>query len=357
MSETTPHPNALARVNAGAPLAPIASVADLVRTFDELKANTNLLAPMVSVTEIQAFHQVSVRVLKFNPDPFGPDCYHSKVFHKQGEVSLSKTALLQILAASGGHVLPPTRNDDGSDPHYCSMTQQVVVKDYDGEWRTCPPGTKAMDLRAGSAAIDHLQPKQIKVARHRIVELCESMALERAVRGTWSIQGSYTNAEMGKPFVVTKLVRAWDLNDPEQKAAAMREAENSTFALFGPTTRSTEVVTPPELKPAPVEKPEPEPARKADPDDLGDEIALEAPEPETVEPIVCLCPCGDQTEVSEAVAKTGMERHGTVRCKPCYPGTTFVFGAGHPDELDLKLPNAPGVTVTMLRVALERAKK
>jgi hypothetical protein len=254
-----PDETAIERASRGLAPESTTDVETFARQIVALKDRVNLLTPLQAVGSIPALHEMTWTVVKVNPDPQGPDVYFSKIFHEAGQVSLSKIALLNLASASGARILPAIRTDDRSDPHFCSMSATVLLYGPDG-WRPVS-GSRQLDLRDGSQQIKHLKPGQIAGQRSHIAELCETFAIERALRSAFSLQGAYTKKELEKPFFIVKLQRRLDMNDPDQKALALELYKSAETALFGPpqmapatTEERPQLDAPPPLKASPVER-------------------------------------------------------------------------------------------------------
>ena len=111
-------------------------------------------------------------------------------------------------------------------------------------------------------------------------EMCESKALNRALRGALNIKSTYSKQELTKPFVVAYLVP--NLDNPEVKQAAINSFYAASEGLFGKTpeiekTEQSEIVAEIENTPAPAieaqadvviepepEQPQPAPVQQAD---------------------------------------------------------------------------------------------
>jgi len=155
---------------------------------------------------------------------------------------------------------------------------------------------------------------------------------------------------------VPKLVKRWDLSDPDQKRAAIEEAKDTSTHLFGggppadlamlapPVMPGEPAVVPPATAaPAPAPPaatPPAEPAAEPTPDDSKTFEDVDFDKPSL---IVCGCPCGCQAEISPEVAEVTKQKIGTARCTICYPGRRFDVGR-HKDLANLGIPRWPNLT-------------
>ncbi len=362
------------------PSAPLARIEDLRALWAQMAGKANLVSPVASVDAILPMHRVSVRAVVIDHhvdgEGNGPECYKGK-FCVSNERALGKVALDKIQAAAGVQTIYRQRLDDRSAPYYCEIEVQLGMQDFDGTTRVVTKA-RAVDLRDGAPdAQTMLGWKNGKVAlaqaRGKIQELCETKAGFRALRTLLSIKQKYSIDELSKPFVVPKLVPALDPSDPDQKAALIRMAEGGNRALFGPPAgemRQLRDVTPPPTIPAPGPGKPPPPVGSVPPadeeeDDGGEQASFDLPDftppepPKKEEPalILCLCPCGDQTEISADVARITTEKVGAPRCKACYPNKDFDFGRHQdlPRGGLLNLPKHPDLTAEKVRAANERA--
>jgi hypothetical protein len=338
-------------------LEPVERIEDLREQIQKLQGRANLVCPVVSVDGILAMHRLSLRVVKIDPTVDakgnGREVYKGK-FCEGDERALGKVALDKIDAAAGIQLLGRRRLDDRSHAYYCEIEVTKGLRDYDGTWRQTTK-TKVVDLRDGSASATSLKEHAAVLAQARAViqELAETKAGLRATRTLLSLRQKYTVAELSRPFVVPKLVPNLDPSDPDQKQALIGMATGREHALFGPqpgeeVREIRDVTPPPALHPPPVDRrdthappTEPGPGGAVEEDDDFEMADFGAKDEPGI--IVCLCPCGDQRQVTEAVAQATTEKVGAVRCSECFPGKGFDYQR-HKDLPSLKLPKFPDVT-------------
>jgi hypothetical protein len=341
---------------------PFTSLSDASKMLAEIRDRdlAFLLTPLINIPEIKPFHQVVFPQVYIDPTvthekgrdgktfwKAGPHCYRAS-FCKDDEVALSKNGLMAILAAAGDDVVT-SRMDDRSDPLYAEFAAIIYHKDFDGTTRQYP-GHRAVDLRKGS-------PESTKPgaenAKQFVAQNAETKAILRALRPLYGLSQTYKIADLQrKPFVHARLVAHWDLNDPDQKKAAIFQALGTGAKLFG-ALPGTEPTPPAEGTPPPPVK---ETAKTTPPEGTEEAMTAEIIEdtddlPDFDEPsiVVCGCPCGHQLEVTPEVAElTKASTGGAVRCATCYPGRSFDYNA-HKDLRDLGIPKHPGLTAARVR--------
>jgi hypothetical protein len=357
------------------PTHPLARVEELRAAFEGLRDRFNILCPVAQVDHLMPLHQASLRAVMIDTtvDGYGngPEVYRDPRFCAKDEVALGKNALAKLMAAAGVQVVSKQRLDDRSDPNYCELEVALAVRDFDGSHRQVI-ATKEMDLRPG--APETMKPEKdsqgnktgrlvpyedtaLADKRRHIQSHAETKAIERGLRLLFALRQKYKLADLARPFVVPKLVPALDPNDPETKTALIHHALAGETALFGaprslPTRTLREVPPPAEARSAataPAVEPETAAldAEEASPEDF------EVPDLTPAEPIVCACPCGDQVEISEAVAAATTEKVGAPRCAACFPGKRFDYER-HKDLRTLGLPKHPKLTAADVRAALAR---
>jgi len=326
-----------------------------------------ILTPLAGVDHVPDFHAISLRVLWIDPSfsvtktengktiyKAGPHCYFNPAFMSPGEVGLTKNGLAAILGVAGANPIS-TRVDDRKEPFAAEFQAVVYNQDFDGLWRQYP-GHKRVDLSPNSPAAKAMTPNQLAQARQFVAEMAESKAILRALRPLFGLAQVYKVDDLKrKPWVVPKLVKRWDLSDPDQKAAAIQEAMDTGGKLFGggPPADLAKLAPPampgePAVVPGPAAPakgaaaPSVAPAAEPEPKAFEDEIPDFDEQPSS-SLIVCACPCGCQGEITPEVAEVTKQKIGTPRCAVCYPGRQFDVGR-HKDLANLGIPRWPTLT-------------
>jgi hypothetical protein len=355
----------LVRIEQLLPAEPIGQIAALKTAFAKLAGQCNLVSPIVQIDSILPMHKVSMRAVVIdpfvNPKGMGPEVYKAD-FCENNERALGKVGVTKVLSAAGVQVLATTRLDDRSDPYYCEFAVTLALRDLDGQWRQ-DTKTKAVDLRDGSAAAQKFTAGMLRQQREHILSLAESKAMLRAARTLLNLKAKYTVEELGRPFVIPKLVAALDPSDPDQKKALIELAAQGDRVLFGAPPadpmRSLKDVTPstPALPAArdaesPVEPTNPASAAANDFELLPDV----EPEPKAQDQLVCWCPCGCKRAITAEASTSTIEAVGAPRCRACYPGKGF-DPAMHEGIGDLELPKKPGLTAERVTASVIAATK
>jgi len=366
---------ALARIDVGAlvPSKPLTSAREVGFALTALREKDSafILTPIAAIDHVPDFHAISFRWLWIDPSfsvtktengksiyKAGPHCYFNPAFMSPGEVGLTKNGLAAILGVAGANPIV-TRVDDRKAPFVAEFQAVVYNRDFDGLWRQYP-GHKRVDLSPESPTAKAMTPRQLEQARQFIAEMAESKAILRALRPLFGLGQVYKVEDLKrKPWVVPKLVKRWDLSDPDQKRAAIEEAKDTSTHLFGggppadlamlapPVMPGEPAVVPPATTAPTTATPAATPAAAP---------AAAAPEPASDDPktfddvdfdepslVVCGCPCGCQAEISPEVAEVTKQKIGTARCAICYPGRRFDV-ARHKDLANLGIPRWPNLT-------------
>jgi hypothetical protein len=337
----------LARLNETTALS---KVEDFNDWYDQMKDAAFIVSPLTHLDSIAPIYQISRRIVKLDPDPSGTDVYQSKLFHKEGEVSPSKVGLLKIMAAAGASMKSAVRTDDGQHPYVVEFNVTIKARDFDGMWREFS-GTKRLDLRDKSPDAVSMTDRELPQARKNIVPLCETKALERAIRGYFQLPHKYKQKELqAKPFICPVLVLNAEHPAVQTRMIESHLSGGSTDKLFG-ETRELKQVEGARL-PAAKEQ-EALPQAKPEPEDLGDDLPEVKDEDDVI--IVCGCPCGHGREISEETAKATMDQYGAARCGQCVPKKSWDV-AMHESTKKLNLPKLPALTADMVTARLKAAK-
>ena len=191
-----------------------------------------LLSPIVRIDHVPPFYEISIRLVQLNPDPNQGDFY--TVPGGGNKLAPTKVALAKISAAAEVNWWPTIRQDDGSDPYYCTVTARGYYLAFTGQLRQIS-GEKEMDLREGSpAAVDMISKghqKELSQARRHILAHAEAKARNRALREAFAVRSSFNPDDLWttilddnnkerrvpKPFVVPALVLTGRHEDPEMR--------------------------------------------------------------------------------------------------------------------------------------------
>ena len=205
----------------------------------QMGERVHLMSPVPRLESVPEFHDVAIRLVAIKPQPADGEVYESR--DRKGELALTKVGLDRLAAAAGISWVPERsgRVDDRSDPHYCEFAVTGVLRDVDGTTRTLT-GTKAIDLRDGSADAVRMNAGELARQRQHIVALAESKAKNRAVRSL-GVRQSYRPDELKKPFAVVAVVFSGRSPDPELerlgKLALLDRSNAAAGALYGAVPR------------------------------------------------------------------------------------------------------------------------
>ena len=163
----------------------------------------NVISAETVISEFDPDHRPSVSVVRFNPDPDGPDCYHSKLFHGSNEVSPSLVALNKIAAAAAIDWEETRRTDDRSIQHLWAYTVRGRYVTPAGD-RIALVASCELDLRDGAPKAAACRTSaQLQAMRAQGNERAESGAKARAVRSL-GLPHKMTKAQFAKPFIIVK---------------------------------------------------------------------------------------------------------------------------------------------------------
>lgn len=221
-------------------LGPSRDVAEINARLEWAAQHCNLIAPASSIVHVPQFHAISFTVARIGErDYYCPDSRKGNyAFNKRGVTIIAGEANISW------HPGFTRRVDDGQNPRYCEAIATAVYFNFDSTVRTVP-ATKSCDLTDGSDEVDQIfleadSPQKaearLRNKRHFIREHVDSGAKVRAMKDC-QVKDYYSREEIGRPFVVAKLVRTGQSDDPElQREYALMQAElalKAASALFG----------------------------------------------------------------------------------------------------------------------------
>ncbi len=251
---------------------------------DAQKQGCNVLYPSVQQFEISPLQQVSIEMVKIDPNPDNKEVF--KVTKNQ--FGLTKVAL-QKLAHTAGIIFDPERSrrtDDGRNPKSLVFSATGALRKPDGSWITMT-ASKEVDLlvieKETRARLEeegmagklfdwdpHKQGEKnyykygtrecttkierefkscmLQVEKHKHA-LAETGAYNRVIRAILAIKPTYTAQELDKLFVVPRVTvnPKFILSDPNLKREFMRSALTTNINdIFGrpqlPTSSNIEQI-------------------------------------------------------------------------------------------------------------------
>lgn len=242
MAENT----ALARIEESARQSITDTTALTVR-IREWQEMAHVLTPVVQVSALAPQHAVNIAVVlidsRIDDQGIGAETYGLKKdgrglpWLKADERAIGKTGLLKISAAAGisWDAALSGRTDDRKERYYWEYKAVGSYVGFDGRPQTIL-GTFELDLRDGSPALKGFTPAQIDATRKSGLRICESKAINAAVREL-GIKQKYTVKELEKPFVILRTAFIPDMKDPMQRQLVAERALGGASALYGHTRR------------------------------------------------------------------------------------------------------------------------
>lgn len=313
----------------------------------------NLLVPMQTVAEIAEIHKPVMNAVQISTNPADKEIYEQEKpqdgwtgkdgsYHpgKPAGWALTKKGLNKLMRAAGIKILG-TRPIIPSTCQKCAEVNRSIGrpvncgtcgnKDVKFEARISVPQLTGENIEFVAHkeiivqdAVDGMSDKQRKEFLKFRSEMCETKAINRALRAAMHIKGTYTIEELKKPFVVAYLVP--NLDNEAVKAEAVRHFFSSAQEIYGgrntdgrkavfvedDTEDGMEYETPNkpiEHHEAAYKETPQEPPREAQ---RRQQAAQEA-QPD-YDPYVC-CECG--AKVSSGVVRYSQQQYGRTLCMAC----------------------------------------
>lgn len=301
----------------------------------------NLLVPMQTVAEIAEIHKPVMNAVQISTNEADKEIYLQDRNKKNADGwALTKKGLNKLMRAAGIKILG-TRPIVPSTCQKCAEVNRSIGRPVN--CGTC--GNKDVKFEA-RISVPQLTGENIEIVAHKEIivadvtvgmtefqakeflkfrsEMCETKAINRALRAAMHIKGTYSLQELQKPFVVAYLVP--NLDNELVKQEAVRHFFASAQELYGghntearkalfvedDVEEGMEYETPEK----PIEQPEAayrevpaEPQREVQRRQR--QAAENAPD---YDPNVC-CECG--TKVSNGVVKYSQQQYGRTLCMAC----------------------------------------
>ncbi len=208
----------------------------------------NLLVPMQTVAEIAEIHKPVMNAVQISINEADKEIYlQDKSKRNADGWALTKKALNKLMRAAGIKIL-------GTRPIIPSTCQKCAeVNKSIGRPVNCGAcGNKDVKFEA-RISVPQLTGENIEIVAHKEIivqdvtvgmsdnqcreflkfrnEMCETKAINRALRAAMHIKGTYSLQELQKPFVVAYLVP--NLDNEAVKAEAVRHFFSSAQELYG----------------------------------------------------------------------------------------------------------------------------
>lgn len=302
----------------------------------------NLLVPMQTVAEIAEIHKPVMNAVQISTNLEDKEIYlQDRSKERSDGWALTKKGLNKLMRAAGIKIL-------GTRPIVPTTCQKCAeVNRSIGHPVNCGAcGNKDVKFEA-RISVPQLTGESIEIVAHKEIivqdamvgmtdrqkqeflkfrsEMCETKAINRALRAAMHIKGTYTIEELKKPFVVAYLVP--NLDNEAVKAEAVKHFFSTSQELYGghmtdtrkaifvedDTEEGMEYETPAQ----PIANPEaasyreipPEPPRAAQ--QHQQETAEKQPD---YDPNIC-CECG--AKVSNGVVRYSQQQYGRTLCMAC----------------------------------------
>lgn len=302
----------------------------------------NLLVPMQTVAEIAEIHKPVMNAVQISTNLADKEIYlQDKKKEKSDGWALTKKGLNKLMRAAGIKILG-TRPIIPSTCQKCAEVNKSIGrpvncgacgnKDVKFEARISVPqltgenieivAHKEIIVQDVTAGMTEFQAKEFLKFRS---EMCETKAINRALRAAMHIKGTYTLEELRKPFVVAYLVP--NLDNEAVKAEAVRHFFSSSQEIYGghntearravfvedDVEEGMEYETPGQ----PIAEPENAAYREIpqEPPKEAQKRQQQAEESRPdFDPNVC-CECG--AKVSNGVVRYSQQQFGRTLCMPC----------------------------------------
>ena len=302
----------------------------------------NLLVPMQTVAEIAEIHKPVMNAVQISTNLADKEIYlQDKSKEKADGWALTKKGLNKLMRAAGIKILG-TRPIIPSTCQKCAEVNRSIGrpvncgacsnKDVKYEARISVPQLTGENIEivahkeiAVQDAADGMTERQRKEFMKFRSEMCETKAINRALRAAMHIKGTYSLEELRKPFVVAYLVP--NLDNEAVKAEAVRHFFSNSQEIYGGHTTDArkaifveddvEEGMEYEAPAKPIEQPEAtayrempqEPPRETQ--QRQQEAAERQPD---YDPNVC-CECG--AKVSNGVVRYSQQQYGRTLCMAC----------------------------------------
>ena len=222
----------------------------------------NLLVPMQTVAEIASIHKPVMHVVSISKNLDDKEIYEQEKAKNEwtdrngkrhpgstAKYALTKKGLTKLMRAAGIKILS-SRPVIPSTCQKCASMNAAIGKPV--HCGSCPNKDVKYEVRI---SVPQLTGENIEIVAHKEIivddvtsdmteaqkkeflkfrnEMCESKALNRALRTAMQIKGTYDIREFDKPFVVAYLVP--NLDNPEVREEAVKSFFGTAHELYGTT--------------------------------------------------------------------------------------------------------------------------
>lgn len=222
----------------------------------------NLLVPMQTVAEIAAIHKPVMNAVQISRDLNDGEIYEQEKAKSAwkdrpatpAKYALTKKGLTKLMRAAGIKIIS-SRPVVPTTCQKCATMNASIGKPV--RCGSCPNKDVKYEVRI---SVPQLTGENIEIVAHKEIivedavegmtdkqrteflkfrnEMCESKALNRALRTAMQIKGTYLLEELAKPFVVAYLVP--NLDNPDVRAEAVKSFFGASHELYGTTPTATD---------------------------------------------------------------------------------------------------------------------
>lgn len=227
-------------------------------------AQYNLLVPMQTVTEIADIQKPVMNVVQISTDLNDKEIYEQEKAKDAwkdrpatpARYALAKKGLTKLMRAAGIKILS-SRPVIPSTCQKCANMNAAIGKPV--RCGACPNKDVKYEVRI---SVPQLTGEDMEVVAHKEIlvddvvvgmtdnqraeflkfrnEMCESKALNRALRTAMQIKGTYLIEEFKKPFVVAYLVP--NLDNPDVKAEAVKAMFGAADDIYGSSRKTRKTI-------------------------------------------------------------------------------------------------------------------
>lgn len=208
------------------------------------EAKFNLLTPMKTVTEISEIHKPVMNVVRISTNVNDKEIYEQD--KSEHLFALTKKGLEKLMRAAGIKIVESKPIVPSTCRKCAEMNRAIGTpvncykcgnKDVAHEVTISVPqltGENISITKSKEICVDvvtkGMKPRQTEEFMKFRCEMCETKAMNRALRSALHIKGAYSLAELQKPFVVAYLVP--NLDNEDVKRAAIEQMFTASDKLF-----------------------------------------------------------------------------------------------------------------------------
>ena len=289
----------------------------------ELRDHYNVINPVVELSQASPDWMPMIREIRLNVEM---DAYGGASHHKSDECSLNKIGLYKLAEAAkieietrripardlgptervGWTALAAQRHSDGT------LTKFESSSSFDNEAERMKIEAQVAKGPLSTAEKARKVESQWLTKIQKASELCETLAIERAIRGVLKVPHKFKKADLQKSFAV--ICYGFDPNSPEARAAA----QQGMAALYGVSAGDSprQLLPPPDTSADVVVDVVVEEAGVVVEEGGGDGVAAPEPPPAEPEPEAEPEPVKDENAALFAKARAAKIPNGSYQGRP-----------------------------------------